>query len=511
MINGNLNLSETEEIKLRPYQLDSVEAARNLMRKGATNICLCAPTGSGKSVIACHVAKQVIAKGGRVAFVTERLTILDQITNHFNKFGIAHGVVQGSRDNQSEDALICSMQTLQRRGVPQNVKLLIFDECHVAVAAQRHIIDKAGCRAIGLTATPFTNGMDKVYDGIVNVTSTNKLVKQGFLTTHTAFIASEIDTSKARIKTTGEWNTDDLGQETLKVVGDIAEEWRRRCKEVHGRAVKTIAFVSNVASCQALIEEMATIGAKFKRITYLEDNAEHRRAIIKEFENGKIDGLVSVDALGRGFDVADVECVILAAPIRKSFARFIQQLGRGLRPAPGKKTCLVNDHSGNFMRFSIKMERFFEHGHSDLKNARSERRGGGSPDERPQGYRQCPECNAINTIRAQECHVCGALLVRVNIKNVPGEMTKYIPMLDRVGDVEFWEQCCLEAQIHFDTRKPEKGTPEGRAKGSYKGFMGIWPKYPFRAAKVLDREVANAIKLQKKAAYAHFEATGRWD
>jgi superfamily II DNA or RNA helicase len=45
-----------------------------------------------------------------------------------------------------------------------------------------------------------------------------------------------------------------------------------------------------------------------------------------------------------GFD-SDVRCIIYARPT-KSEIRWLQALGRGLRTAPGKESCLIFDHSG---------------------------------------------------------------------------------------------------------------------------------------------------------------------
>jgi DNA repair protein RadD len=59
-----------------------------------------------------------------------------------------------------------------------------------------------------------------------------------------------------------------------------------------------------------------------------------------------------VNVLGTGFDVPDAACLILARPTL-NIGLHIQQLGRGIRPAPGKVDCLVLDHASNCLRHGL--------------------------------------------------------------------------------------------------------------------------------------------------------------
>ena len=60
---------------------------------------------------------------------------------------------------------------------------------------------------------------------------------------------------------------------------------------------------------------------------------------------------MSCEALAKGFDVPDVLCLIGARPYRKSLAAHIQQIGRVMRPSPGKEFALVLDFAGNVHGF----------------------------------------------------------------------------------------------------------------------------------------------------------------
>ena len=50
-----------------------------------------------------------------------------------------------------------------------------------------------------------------------------------------------------------------------------------------------------------------------------------------------------------GFDVPEVDLVAMLRPTM-STGKYIQQVGRGVRPAPGKTDCLILDFAGNVQR-----------------------------------------------------------------------------------------------------------------------------------------------------------------
>ena len=71
----------------------------------------------------------------------------------------------------------------------------------------------------------------------------------------------------------------------------------------------------------------------------------HRDAVLSRLKAGELQVVFSVDVLGEGVDVPDVDTLLLLRPTQ-SPVLFAQQLGRGLRLAPGKDGCLVLDFIG---------------------------------------------------------------------------------------------------------------------------------------------------------------------
>ena len=62
--------------------------------------------------------------------------------------------------------------------------------------------------------------------------------------------------------------------------------------------------------------------------------------------------LVSVDLFSEGFDCPDVEFIQLARPTL-SLAKYLQMVGRGLRPCKGKQCCTIIDNVGLYRTFGL--------------------------------------------------------------------------------------------------------------------------------------------------------------
>ena len=62
--------------------------------------------------------------------------------------------------------------------------------------------------------------------------------------------------------------------------------------------------------------------------------------------------LVNVDIFSEGFDCPDIEFVQLARPTL-SLAKYLQMVGRGLRVAKGKKSCVIIDNVGLYRVFGL--------------------------------------------------------------------------------------------------------------------------------------------------------------
>lgn len=322
---------------LRQYQINAIMKVRELVREGKKNILICAPTGSGKTRIAACIIYMSRNKGTRSAFLVDRINLVDQTSTTFDDYKISHGVMQSShwRFRPYERAQICSIQTIARRQWP-DADMIVVDECHVVHKVTKDRIEKRDTTALGLTATPFTKGLGKIYDALVNVATTNELIATGALASFRIFAASQPDMDGVKV-VAGEWEEKETSKRAMEVVGDCVVEYLK-----HGDSKKFICSAVDIAHANELQRQF--MGAGVMCVSYTSDTPDEECAdIVKEFRkpDSYIRGLVTVTKATKGFDVPDIGVVIMARPLRKSLAEHIQLFGRGLRSHPGKTECLA--------------------------------------------------------------------------------------------------------------------------------------------------------------------------
>jgi DNA repair protein RadD len=411
------------QLILRDYQAAAFDAAREHIRQGRRRVLIVAPTGSGKTVLASAIMEMSRSKGNRANFVVDRLSLISQTSDTFDRYGLDHGVIQAShpRYRPSMPIQVCSVQTISKRGWPE-ASLDVFDEAHVLHAAHKARLQQGQTVVVGLTATPFTRGLGKHFDAVVNVTTTRRLIESGWLAPYRIFSCAEPDMTGVKVTSMGEWDEKEASSKALQVVGDVVAEYQR-----HGEGRKFICSAVDTAHVDELARQFLAAGINVATYTY-RDSEEDRAEVTEEFRKpaSSIRGLITVTAASRGFDVPDVSCVIMARPLRKSLAEHIQLLGRGLRISPetGKTDCLVLDHSGNAARFYADCEAFFDEGIAELDD--------GKPKEKKKAEKaevepvKCPTCRHLHK-PAPFCPACGhEYPKRQTVQHVPGTLKELI-------------------------------------------------------------------------------------
>lgn len=481
------------QVSLRPYQEAAFEAVREHLRNGARSVLVNAPTGSGKTVLASALMEMVMEKGNRANFVVDRLSLINQTSETFDRYGLRHGVVQSSHPRwmPHQPIQVCSVQTLSRRGWPES-KVDVFDEAHVLHLSHKKRIESKETVVIGLTATPFTKGLGKYFDAVVNVTTTRKLIEDGFLSPYRIFSCAEPDMSGVAVMTTGEWDSNQASGKALEVVGDVVAEYTK-----HGEGRKFICSAVDTAHVEELARQFLAAGVNVATYTY-KDSEEDRSETTTEFRraDSSIRGLITVTAASRGFDVPDVSCVIMARPLRKSLAEHIQLFGRGLRISPetGKKDCIVLDHSGNCARFFQEVEEFFDFGIEGLDDGKQKAKpkAKAKPEKEPM---KCPSCRALHDPRPF-CPCCGhEYPKKAAIAHVPGTLKEliaggYRKELSR----DLWPQVCA-----YVLERREGDAARKQALAIFKDMTGTWPMADFGNTQPVtpSAEVRSRIRSQQ--------------
>lgn len=403
---------EPEVLTLRDYQVDAVERLRAGMRAGQRRLVLTMPTGSGKTETAIHLIHEATRKDSRVWFIVDRVTLVDQTVARFGKYGIEAGVIQAEHilTDMSRPVQVVSAQTLARRTIHPSLwpNLIIVDEAHVGYRATAELVARAEqAKVIGLTATPFTAGMADEWDGLVNSTTVNKLLASGALCSLRIKACVAPDMRDARKTTKGEYDEDEAGARGTTIIGDVVETWVAQTAAHFGGPAKTIVFSPSVKHGAELCRQFAAAGYNFQQLSHLDRDEDERRAKIAEFRkpDSAIHGLVSCAVLTRGFDVPDVKVGVSCRPYRKSFSSHIQELGRVMRPAPGKDFGLWLCHSGNVVSFADDTAWLYEHGVDTLSDAQKRDSTPREPNEAVRKKHFCPSCGT--QIVMGVCPGCG--------------------------------------------------------------------------------------------------------
>jgi DNA repair protein RadD len=418
---------------LRPYQQDTEQRARLALARGLRRVCLYLPTGGGKTLTATSIITKAVAKGRKVVFLANRKQLVRQTSEVLARYGIAHGILQ-AENTRSLDAqvIVASIDTVHVRGLPPDVGLIIIDEAHGVAGSEKYRTLLAKYNAlpvVGLTATPFAAGMAKHYPDIggplfeelVVGATIRDLIDDDYLVDVDIYAPSEPDLAKVRsakgIDGLLDYNQSDLETATDKpeLVGDIIAHWR---KLAAGK--QTVVFATSIAHSKHIVEQFQAAGVAAEHIDYHHDDDE-RAAILDRFARGETMVLSNVGLLAEGWDCPATEVMVLARPTR-SLIRFIQMVGRVLRPAPGKERALLLDHSGSTARLGHPCDDL----PLELDGGKPKSASKQQTERRESLPKPCPACKFMRPAAVHECPKCGfAPERRSDVETIAGDLVKF--------------------------------------------------------------------------------------
>jgi len=463
---------------LREFQKVAHEALREAARKLHRRILLMAPTGAGKTILAMNVIQQALLKGKKAMFVCDRKTLISQTSNVARELGLGnHGIIQADNPmlELSRPFQIASCQTLMRRGWPLDMDVIVIDECHAMYKTWVDYIQGPDCKAlvVGLSATPFAKGLGGIFTHLVNAATMHDLVEQKLLVPMRIFSCRKPDMEGAETKADGEWTDRAAEERELTIVGDVVSEWTRIAL---GR--KTIVFGSTIRHCEEITRQFNEAGIPAATFCATTEDDERAR-ILDGFSWGRIQILVSVEALAKGFDVKDVGCVCDCRPLRKSFSTAVQMWGRGLRSSPdtGKEDCYLLDFSGNIIRFADDWARVYFEGLDKLASGdRLDKEIRKDEEHEP---RACPKCGY--SPMGKRCVGCGyEPAPKSLIEHQPGRMEEIILCGKKKlanDKMDLWAQVATYSLDHAKVGRD----PHKRALALYHDITGEWPPRGLRA------------------------------
>ena len=225
---------------------------------------------------------------------------------------------------------------------------LVAHNCHHAASpSQMAILRWAGCfdhtRTMGVTATMTRGdrrGLGDVWQDVVYKRSIKWAIGSGWLVEPCgrAVVTDHMDLNEAKVSK-GDYQNDELGEMVVQDVDQIVKAWRE-----HASDRLTVAFTPNVDSARQLAEEFRAAGVPTGEVYGSTPHSE-RAVVYGDLAAGRVRVLVSVMVTTEGWDCPPVSCILMARPTRLP-GLYQQIVGRGLRPAAGKRDCLVLDVVG---------------------------------------------------------------------------------------------------------------------------------------------------------------------
>lgn len=347
-----------------PHQKQLLDRLAVVREEGILRNLIVAATGTGKTVISAFDYKSFAERHPqrhRILFVAHRQEILVQSRDTYRSVlcdaNFGEVWVGQYRPARGIDHLFISVQTFNSKfdtifsTLPADYyDYIVIDEAHHLVAdSYRKILEHfAPQLLIGLTATPERmDGVSLLPDFDNQISAEIRLpvaLHEGLLTPFQYLCISD--------------NTDLTGDDLMQGNRYVATKLTERLcnKERVGLILDKLQFyLPDEQRCKALGFCATKEHAKFMAESFIEngfkaayltaDQNDLRDELNRKLSRGEINYLFVVDIFNEGVDIPEVDTVLFLRPT-ESLTIFLQQLGRGLRLAPGKQILTVFDFVG---------------------------------------------------------------------------------------------------------------------------------------------------------------------
>lgn len=475
------------QMAIRDYQRAWIDAIYAQWDAGHRAVLATLPTGSGKTFSFVTAAKE---KAVPFVAIAHRQELVAQISLALNREKMPHSIeaprettraiIHAHMANHGQsfyspgaDAHVAGIHTLAARGR----KIRWLDSIGLAIVDEGHHILKGGIWGDALELFPGASilaptahalradgaglgrGADGLCDALVVGPSARDLITRGFLSDYRIAIPpNDLDVRDVPVGASGDFSPVKLSaavHASRLLVGGVAEHYERRLAGKLG-----LTFATDIEHAGELRAAYLALSVRAEIITG-KTPPDERADIMAQFRRRRLMQLVSVDVLGEGTDVPDVEVVSMARPTM-SFQMFAQQLGRMMRVsvaadlaaiwgrftdaeriayiAAGPKPCgWLFDHVGNFARHY--QQRGMPCSPQRYSLARAERKARNVPsDAIPLRTCENVECFQPYPRALAVCPHCGTPAPAPTGRTLPEQVEGDLVLLDPAAMASLWAE-----------------------------------------------------------------------
>lgn len=376
----------SQERSPRPYQEEAIRAIVQAYTGGYTcKAMIVMATGLGKTFTACEAVRRVNAISPvRVLVIVHTNPLVYQIEHAFWPFLnssqetlVWNGYERPSiEDMERAHFLFACLNTVadhvSRGGELPPFDIVLIDECHhVGGQMYESILQESragqphGPFLLGLTATPWrpdeANLVDYFGDPLACIDIVTGL-KKGFLSNVDYRMYTDNINWEALQSLKGSRFSPRQVNRTLfinqwddAVIFELQSVWKEQPNP------RAIVFCGTIDHAITMRDRVNALGFCNAAAIYSQTLAGktmepfERNRVLSDFHDGIIDVICAVDILNEGIDVPDVNIVVFQR-VTHSRRIFVQQLGRGIRLAPGKDKVIVLDFVSDIRRFAAGIE-----------------------------------------------------------------------------------------------------------------------------------------------------------
>ena len=400
----------------RQYQVEAAYSILNYFTEQQGNPICVMPTGTGKSIVIAMLLQIIYSR-----WPTQRVMMLthvkELIAQNYEKLlhlwpGAPCGIYSAglNRKEAHMPILFAGIGSVAKKApLFGHIDLIIVDEADLVSPDQETMYRtflSALCtvnpnlKVVGFTATPWRIGQGHLTDegvftdicfNISTLVAFNRLIAEGYLAPlipkHTRTML-DIDGVHSR---GGEFIASELQAAVDKM--EVTQAALLEAIECAQDRYSWLVFASGIEHANHITDMLNDLGIPAVAIHSKLTTAE-RDAAIAGFKSGKYRAAVNNNVLTTGFDHPAIDCIVMLRPT-SSTRLWVQMLGRGTRPFPGKQNCLVLDFAGNTRRLGPINDPVLPR-----------KKGDGPPGEVP--VKICGVCGVYNHASVRTCCACGA-------------------------------------------------------------------------------------------------------